>query len=612
MNKKSTISFLIILAVILFYSCKSSTDPVSPNIGDLQISVLAENYSVFRGAKVTVKGIDSTKLTDDYGKVLFSNIPEGTYEVIASFGTTYSGKEYAKVESNSLNKLTISMRYGISIAPKISFLTYSPYIYTYFKTAYGDTLKLNLSITDSNTPYSNINVQISSNYDGKLFDGSPNQDGKIYFSSNSLSKNQHIIRITAKDNEGNITKDSTRIYNILPPKASLSYLTDKLPKIGLKWTTCNDESFTKYVIYRTTSYFDSYNPGSQLLTTITDKNTTYFLDEQPPISDSVVYKIVTYNSSGEYNPSNNLKVTNYFGNIYSYNISDAVFHPSLPVVYFITSDKILGAYDYDQKRITKTINLFSIPNYLTIGDCGQGIELFIPDKDGYISVYDPTTFNKKAYFYVSSAEVYSVAVDQQGFIYSYSGGTYSNIAIRSINRQNGTISSAFVSSIPYGGGRIIFNSSKKELYYYNFYNYNLNYLKIGNDGALSGNKTVYNSSGISSSIFEIAPSNEYFINSASAFIFKADDSFALLGNLPRGGQSFTDYDFANNGSTIYASSSSKYVYEFNYSTKENTRQFPILGYPIKICFKDSRILVVSKTTLDSYNSPKYIFEVIKL
>lgn len=606
---KSSFSVLLSLLIILTIavSCKNSTEPEVAT-GDLEVTAVGGYSGIVKKAKVYIKDLGTTVITDDYGKYLFRGIKEGVYEVYAYLEKNGSGKETIQIQKGVLNKVKITLISGINNEPTISFLspTNNPYYSTTpLKTIVGDTIKFKFRITDNVTPTNQISVTLSGDKTGILREGFVGQDGLFEYNTNILSKNRHVIKIVAKDSEGFIGKDSLIIDNIKPMRVSLAATVEQGKGVILNWSKCNDESFQKYVILRTIYRDWSYSSNNQTLQTIYDKNVTSFTDTTPPIADSVFYKVVSYNSAGENTESYSLRVNDPIGKQFAISLKDAVIHPTMPYLYITTTDRRLVVLNYETQEIIKTIQLVSEPSHITIGNAGSGIELFIPDRDGYLSIYNPLTFQKTEYFSWSSP-IYSLALDDAGYIY---GIIYNNSQSHIISRSR--TGGKQISSLVCGYGEpgmMEMLPSKKAIITIN--NSNAFYIKTGANGTLISYKATNISN--NGTLFRTSPNGEYIATSTYGYLYATDENFTKLSGLPRGNSYFYDFGFADNGNTIYTTVSnyrSIYVYDFN--TRDNIKQINTGGYPRRVFVKNSKLVCISISNTDFY-SGKLLVETIPL
>lgn len=611
--KSLKLASLFLLLIIIVISCKSPNEPEKIRSGDLDVTVQYTGYysstGTVKNAKVYIKATDFKSATDDYGRVLFRGVPEGVYEVYSFLEGTGSGKETIQIESNTLNKLTINLKYGILYEPKIIRTSPNPNsYYPTYKSAIEDTIKFVYTVTDNITSSEKIYIEMTSDLDGKLFQGYPRKDGKFEYRTASLSKGTHTIKITAKDEEGYVGKDSLTVVNTKSPRSVLNSSVESSGDITLNWEKCIDPDFTKYELYRATNREWNWSYNSHLVYSSENNSNINYSDKEVPIADSVFYKLVIYNKRAD-TTETVVKITNPYGQLINYSLSTAVIHPTEPFIYLVTADysyKKLIKYNYVSRKIIQTIDL---PNYysaISIGENGQGVELYIGDLEGKVTIYDPETLTSK-YIVFCKNSIKSIVTDGNGHIYVsvYSG--YSEKTVKSYDRYTGQ--SLDMNGSGYESGIIRITPDKKKLIQILESSGHIGYFKLNDNGTIDEfiekNPSQYINT--SDRNFKISPSGEYFVTTYSGYIFTADESIKFLGKLNTNSNSFSDCDISSDSKFI-CTISSKSILTFSY---------PDLGYVKSISTKTQaqKIFILGTKIIsfgsDSYNS-KFIVEVNNL
>jgi len=602
---------LTILLLISVTGCDNSVESdKNINTGELEVTVFTPGYNgslpgLIKGAKVLIKGIDSVFNTDAYGKVYLNSIVTGTYEVTAFYEATGSAFERVKVEAGALAKIALTLSPSLLYEPKIQLINNtSPYDFH----AVEDTLIFKLKITDNITPSEKIDVEIIDNYDGRLYKGYPSASGEINLNFFSKKKGLHVLKIAAKDSDGYIGRDSLVIYYTRPPKVIVNAAVVN-GGVQLNWTKCNDSSFVCYEIYQGNS--DMY---FALLKQINNPDSLIFLDQAPPIIDSVFYKIVTNNREGLRSESNIVKVYNPCGAIYNYTLKNAVIHPSLPYLYFTTNDNRLVMLNFETEKIVKVILLNSSPQLMVIGDSGLGVELYVPDDSGLLSIYDPVNLDKISSINCNS-HVTSVAIDGKNHIIV---GVSSLILLSEPVRIYDRLTGDYIS----GAGTLyapiirMFPDKKKIMAAaYDKYNSNpvLEYYEIGDDGKFTLTKTpsIQNYAGMHPSLFYISPDGKYAVTGGEGVILNQAYLFNYAKKLGGLGNVFADYAFDMLGEKIYAAHTSiNKILLYKYETSQIINSYYTKQYPFKIFLRGSKLIVISKSIAEYSNFTKFIVETV--
>lgn len=601
--------FYSVVLIILFLGCESSTDP--DPVGGLEITVTTNDLFPINNAKVFIKESEFKDTTNKYGKALIKNIPGGFYEVVAYYERYGSGMESINIKPGELNEVSIKLISGILIEPIVSIQSHSPYDRN--KYSVGDSVIIEMQIFDNETSPENITVELVSDLDGTLIKTKPQQNGILTYITNQLSKGTHIIDIIATDMDGHQGKNSLKIMNVRPPRVKLFEPLKTNDGIKLSWSTCDDPDFDKYEIYRYTK--NGYNGDEVKLKEIFSKQATGYTDSLPPFKEYVFYLIVAYDKKGEESVSNTIKVNEPNGKVFNYQIKDALIHPQLPYLYFLTIDNKLVMYNYDLDEVVLEKELSSVVNYMELGDNGSGIELYIPDRDGYINIYNPVSLDK-IFSINCKLPVMSVVIDGKGHIFAGVGpSSQQEKPVSSYSRDTGEyIDGSGQNKM----GRLRMLPNKNEMMAISTSgSSDMEYYKLTAEGKFEMYKEEqnYGHHPLNPYIFRIAPSGDYLLTSSSGTLFKADESMEALGSLPGGDLSFSDFAFDNISETIYAGcSNARLIQLYNYKTLETGSQIKSKAYPYFLFKKDNELIVICKTKITSWYDYNYKigFEVIEI
>ncbi|WP_038058618.1 carboxypeptidase regulatory-like domain-containing protein [Thermus amyloliquefaciens] len=110
-NRLKAFGFSLLGALALFLASCGQQPPPSPQTGNLSVTVLdASNNNPIPGAVVGVSGPQTTSgLTDSQGKVTFSNLPVGSYTVVASSSGYQQASSTANVQANQTAQVTLRL-----------------------------------------------------------------------------------------------------------------------------------------------------------------------------------------------------------------------------------------------------------------------------------------------------------------------------------------------------------------------------------------------------------------------------------------------------------------------------------------------------------------------
>lgn len=591
---KTINSIILLFMIAAFLSCENTNEPEqSANSGEVELTVLNSNMPV-KNSKVFLNETDFKGISDSYGKVLFSGVPEGIYEAFAYYEGYGSGKETVEVKRNTLNKADILFTLGIFIEPRV--MRYEPY--SNYKSSVNDTVTFRYNITDNETASENIQIRLSSSLDGELASTNLTSENSFIFKSNSLSKGEHVIRLEAEDSDGYVGRDSVVVKNIKPPRVVLSAPTVINEGVKLEWSVCSDPDFNRYEIIRNSN--PSWNDG-QKIGTVTGKQNTSFVDTAPPFTDSIYYKIVSYTNDEENSSSEYLKVKNPAGHIYRFAMKDAVIHPDLPYIYLATFNGEVILYDYEKEQVIQKKTYNTGISFLEIGDNGFGIELYVPDYSGFIHILDPLTLNELTFINCGNP-VTSVAIDGKGIVYAgIEPSPWWENPVRSFSRSE---KSEIDGAGRFAEGRVRLLPDKKTLIEITSSSspVNMEYFEVDENGNFTFFKEdqQHGDHPLSYITFKVAGSGEFVITSTSGTMYKADSTMEYLGELSSGEIQFSDFIFDDNQKMYASSSNNKSIYVYSVSGFNQIDNITTKGYPFKIFLKGNKIIAVSKTIVAYY------------
>ena len=576
---------------ILCFSCNKVTEKK----GSVYVRVLfPSEYSSLpvEGAEVFTVPTTKQGITDKYGVFLLSDIKTGVYEVYAVLSGYGSGKTLVKVSSESFQAVTINLQYGLTfdIRPEIELLL--PTIPAHF--APNENIVFSFNVTDKTSKPNDINVILSSDKDGKLLETHPDASNNVRFETSTLSRGTHTISITATNKENVSTIKTIELSTDAPSKIVLESATKtKDGYILLQWQKYTGTDFKRYEVFRTN------NPDidGELLASFTTIESVQFIDKLPPILSETYYYVRVTNADDKVRYSNKIKVVDPAGKIYYYSISDAVHHPSEPVIYVVDyADMKLRAINY-VNQTEKSISLQGSIGKIDVGDNGFGMEVYVPNNSGFIHVYNANTLNLVTSI-ITGIETRCVATNGHGYIvaslipspwwenpvrtYSRStgvnisgGGQYDGNMLRFVPNTDNVISITTGMS-PTKMGYFEMNSSGKILKY--------------KDSPYHGDHPL------NAYIFRISNNGEFVVTNEIGAVYSASSSMIYKGMIDRGALYFSDFAFSDDGNFIYAGTSNRNSIQIvNYPQLTRSDEILTKGCP-KYLFKyDGEIISISRT-----------------
>lgn len=601
--KKQLICFLFIC---FFVSCEKidELDPNNENINGnstLIATILNHNMPIGEGIKVITDPFTYELTTDINGQVEFEDIKAGKYDIYTYQQSLGSGKSTVTL-GEEIQKVDIDFIQGVYITSNINIE--SPINDQGFYN--GEKIQFIARIKDNITPIKDLEFTWESHLDGIIDGGSINEDGVITLTT-SLSKGIHMMKLTVTNQLG-VNSSASVIINTLSPKSLDIILTQEGENnVSINWNS-PDTYVENYEVYRSN---DRMFEGKLIATLSGDK--TSYNDAHVPLFDSVYYHVKTYNAEG-FSSKSNIVVTK-GTTLFEYSPNFAEIHPDKPIIYFrVDNNKIIGI-NYEDQTIEVESTFSGSIGYFHVGNNGFGDELYIPNSDGRLYIYDLETLAQKEKINIG-APVYCVISNNRGLLYtSVSHPPLGEKPLRVYDRST----KAYVDG---GGGerntRLKLLPSDNEIIGISASTIpvDMDYYQFDNSGniLLHRNDSYHGDHPMDPDIYKIAPSN-ILITSSQGAIYSANSSMNYRGSLPIGVGNFSDFEFNANGTSIYASVQEKKLINIYSATSfVKTGEIKTDGYPLYLFRKGNELVVVSSSRIfNSYWVPKNIgFEIFQL
>jgi hypothetical protein len=563
-------------------------------------TVLNYNEPVGEGITVITNPSTIELKTNTFGQVEFENIKSGKFDVYAYESSYGSGKTTVELQGD-LQRIDINLLRSVNIEPNVT-ITFPANRQGFSN---GEEIGFTASIHDNITSIEELIIKWESDIDGELTGSSITSEGTVLLKTASLSSAEHNIKLTVT-NELGISSSHTVLINTLSPNSlNISLTQDLIFNISIDWDS-SESDISKFELYRSTN---TYDPGT-LLSTL-NSNVMNYVDYKVPYSESVFYYIKAYNSEGYSSKSNTVESKG--SPVYEINAKQAEILPNSSMIYFRSGNKITS-FDYEEMTIKNQSSFDGTIGYFNIENNGFGNELYIPNSDGWLYIYDLSTFELK--------ESISVGVPVECVVSNGSGLLFTSVSpspwwenpIRVFNRT----SLSFID----GGGdfddtRLKLLPSKNEIIEIttsispidmDYYQFDLsgNFVQHKND-------KYHGDHPLDPDIFKISPSNNYLITSNKGAIYSADATMKYIGLLPRGSEYFSDFEFYE--TSIYAGlSTQKAIFVYDNTSFNKTKEIKTKGYPVFLFRKTDQLIVISSPNqFNSYNGPQTIgIEIIQL
>jgi hypothetical protein len=592
--------FFLLSVFLTIWSCEK--DEVKINKGDLYVTVYSNSdysYGPIMGANVFTVPPTKQAITDEFGSVLITDLEPASYEVYANLDGYGSGKQVVKIMPDSLKNVSVYVKQGVNIGftPEIEIiLPGSPANF-----ALNEKIVFSLSVTDSDTPAEDLDVVISSNLDGTILETHPDASNNIKFETTTLSRGLHEITVSATDEDGFTTSKIINVSTIAPGNITLESAVVESGSVHLQWQKYSFNDFKRYEVLRS----ENKDSEGQVIASFSDIDVVSYVDGLPPFTSEAYYYIRVSNTEEQTRNSNKIQVTEPAGKIYYYSISDAVHHPTEPIVYIVdnASQKLISI-NYQDETILNSISLGETVGKIDIADNGYGLEIYVPNNSGFIKIYDAGTFNLIKSINTGLA-TRSVATNGNGYIVaSVMPSPWWEQPIRTYSRSTGINISGNGDN---EGDRIRFipNTDKIITISTSVIPVDMEYLEMDINGKilLHEDDSYHGDHPLDPNIFRISSNGEFVITGNQGAVYSATSSMTYKGMVDRGTLNFSDFAFSNDGNTIYAGTSNRTSLQI-IKYPELTRNDEILtkGYPKFLFYANGEIISISKTesSVDNY------------
>ncbi|CAM2764818.1 hypothetical protein SAMN05444143_103219 [Flavobacterium succinicans] len=600
--------FAALFVLLTLLACDK--DESSSSKGDLYVKVFMNNgFSKFPAKGVSVFTVPPTKqvTTDEFGGAILKDIDVASYEVYANLDGYGSGKTAVRVSANSLEEAEILIEQGVKtgFTPEITQIL--PSLPASF--SLNEKIVFSFDVRDSDSKASDITVVISSNLDGKLLETRPDASNNVKFETTKLTRGKHIVTVTATDKDKYFTTKTIEVATIAPSSITLESAIPNSGNVELKWQKYTSTDFKKYEVLR------SLNKDSEgeVIETFSSADITTFLDKLPPFANEVFYYVRVSNNENYSRNSNKLNVLEPAGKIYNYSITDAVHHPSEPIVYIVdNAAHKLRAINYKTNQEIDNVSIDATVGKIDIGNNGFGLEIYVPNENGFIKVYNANTLNLVTSINTGLATRCVVTNGHGYLVASVKPSPWWEQPIRTYSRStginisgNGDFDGDYIRFIPNSDKIITITTSISPV--------DMEYLELDSNGKILSHvdDKYHGDHPLDANIFRISSNGEFVITGSVGAVYSASSSMIYKGMVDRGALFFSDFAFGNNGNTIYAGTSNRpslQIIKYPSLTRDN--EILLKGYPKFLFNFKGDIISLSRTSQNG--SEGYAFEIVNI
>lgn len=582
---------LLLLFIPFIISCEDEVikEESKTNIEIFVYKHIGNEKIPVEGASIFTIPKSQKALSDNLGKVVFNDVKPGEYEFFADLSSYGSGKiKYKIIEGENKINIQIIKDLQIDYSPKIKIL--SPQLPASFRI--NENIVFKLKITDDSTKYENIQVKITSDPDGVLFQGNPDSNGDLMFETSTLTKAKHKITVSATDKDDITAYNTFNLSTLAPNKPTLDSAISKNSLVYLFWKKQQEADFLKYEIYRAN---DSILEG-ELISTITNSEELSFIDNSAPLVDFVFYYIKVYNVELESRNSEKIKVNYPAGKLYKFTPILPVHHPEKNIIYTIYDNrlKMIDYEKYTEKEII--LNTTGI-NSVVIGDNGFGQEIYISSlNSNYIYIYNAESL-ELTFKINTGLKVGCVATNNKGFIVaSVNPNPWWEEPVRTYSRKTGAKISgnpgnAFDNSII----KFIPNTNNIITITQDISPIDMDYLTIDNNGQITNlyDDPYHGDYRLDPKIFKISPNGNYLITGNNGTIYSASKLLTYLGEITSSNE-YADFAFNTNGTKIFAATkNTNSIDEITYPDLTKNTPLETKGKPLYLLNFKNKLISLS-------------------
>ncbi len=556
---------------------------------------ISYNNTPIEGAFVFVDPEKEIVQTNNLG-IAILNENYKTTDTVSAYQSIYGGAK-AKIQKNEGTNY-LSLHLQSSVLPK------NVPVVQVLKPQYEDAYLLNETVDfyiDGNNIESDqsIELNITSNLDGVLYEGSLPENGILEFSRSNLSQGLHTIEINTIDVYGLKYTKTIKIQYGVPEEIQLLKAERKNGSVELCWEKSLSDYFKAYEIYISNDVKGEI--GLQKLVEIEDRNTTTYTDKFPPFYDEVYYFIRVKNYLGLYSSSNLIKVEQPNGEFVDFIPTEAfVTKNQDELILWNKENAKLLKYDLNELKVEYEKELSSDIIDIDIDQEEDG-NIYTVNNEGKIYVYSSQDLSLlKEVNYDISAFCIMYMGDNKVML---SGNSYDswneNNHVVDLNTGNvisktGNYGKLIFKKIPGKNAALSITTTISPI--------DMTYYEWDNNGKITLKKedSQHGDYPLSSEMFVISDMGNYCISDYRGAVYTADEKMEYKGKLLNDYYSSHRYCIVESMDAIYGISKGQYYNNegnllTKYSLQEKTQieEYNLKGIPQQILSTSDKILIVS-------------------
>lgn len=604
-RRPTAVSALTILAAALLFACNggegrnipSMVTPETDTLGTLEVTVKGRTRRAV-GAWVRMEGaVERWGLTDALGQAVFFDVQPGEYKLSAAGATGY-GEMRTQVIRRDVARAEIHL---LEQDPPGPLFTAEQVNDTGNTT--GDTIRVRIRLGDS-TQASGATWEVHGDRDGRLATGAFSDSGVAFARFAPAILGEQYVRIkVVVDGKASFR---SHLIDVIPlPPVRIASLTLQGRGVRVNWKRFPGSGFLRYEIRRGTDAWNlEHNPETPVAV-ILDRDKLQWDDSLPLLSEKVFYTVRAQmlDSSRSQGPPDSIRL-----DVMGFRtFHDAVVHPTLPVAYVVGTEDGVNRIDFASGDL-KFTTVGGKPGYLALADAGEGLELFVPNGLGEITVLDPATLEKRASLECGTMVESVIPFGPGRLMASLNqwGGirviTRNPVGMTTLNGPSGS------RLIPSSQGTFAIgstiNASPGRLHL--FHTPRFSTAMVAKETEVAPDFSLGHRS------MALAPNDSLLIHSGAGALYKPDPvlsgTFTYTGSLPVNSEAYTDFAFTPGSDSVYcAVGDAGRIRLITLPDRVVRREWILRGQPQRLFLRGDRLICISRV---GRNRPEHALEIL--
>jgi hypothetical protein len=389
------------------------------------------------------------------------------------------------------------------------------------------------------------------------------------------------------DNTGLSGADSVIVENVAHgPLSGFSAVYEE-DGVHLDWDPSRSSLFRQYEICRN----DVESSLGQVIAIISERANPHYVDQHPPLLQSVYYTVVGVNENGYWGSTPTLRVDNRGALLLPDIVYNASVHPTEGWLYARSDARRLWRIDLESMNIvdTRYEDSTAHPPWFEIGDYGHGIELLWPCLDG-LHILNAETMRDNAVF-EDAPDCLGAVADGSGYYFVAMDRTVPSVRVyrrttEALVDSGGEMTSGRLLFVPETRRLIeIAEGSTMDLLYYT----------VDETGHLGPETITSPRTTPLSRLARLSPAHDRFVTSRFGAVYSTSGELDCLGQLSDE-ERFGSFAFDSTGAQIFAGVSSRRRIEvYDSDSMSLVREYETRGRPSIVMFHGDELVVVSET-----------------